>query len=118
MKSYDSPGSRSLVIGLMHRKETGLRFPICVYRCSSVVELYCYGEELCVIPTWYLVGTHGSRLSKDAPARGVPAIVWTNLSILGPSLFTFPKCLLDLKFEQGSLEHFVLELPTTAGDSR
>jgi len=52
MKSYDSPGSHSLVIGLLHRKETGLRFPICVYRCSSVVELYCYGEELCVIPTW------------------------------------------------------------------
>src|SRR5438552_3543604 len=26
--------------------------------------------------------SHGSSLSKDAPARGIPAIVWNNVSIL------------------------------------
>jgi hypothetical protein len=26
--------------------------------------------------------SHGSGLSKDAPVRGIPAIVWNNLSIL------------------------------------
>ncbi len=28
--------------------------------------------------------SHGSGLSKDAPARGIPAILWPNVSILSP----------------------------------
>ena len=28
--------------------------------------------------------SHGSGLSKDAPMRGIPAIGWTNVSILSP----------------------------------
>ncbi len=43
MKSYDSPGNHRLVIDLLHRKETELPFPICVYLSTSVVELNCYG---------------------------------------------------------------------------
>src|SRR5260370_15398654 len=43
MKACDSPGSHRLVIVPPDRKNTCQPFRICVYLCSSVVELNCYG---------------------------------------------------------------------------